>query len=150
MIYPGINTEVIKDFLRAVYKTKKRELKRKKHRDIVSGHISRIKKITLSKNFDKKTIEQEFEKLELSINTALEREKQILEEQKHGSDLFIQLRNRLDRLESQLQKEKGKQESLDQIKSALQRIHGEVRSRKKKRIKQKIREKELEEKIKKS
>ncbi len=150
MISHDINTEVIKDFLRAVYKAKKIELKRKKHRSKVSSHIGRIKKITLSKKFDKKNIEQEFEKLELAINTALEREKQILEEQKHGGNLVVELRNRMDRLESQLKKEKSKQESLDQIKSALQRIQASIGNRKKTRVKRKKREKELEEKIKKS
>jgi len=148
MIYPSeINTEKIKDFLHAIYRVKKSEIKRKKHRAKISGHIKKLKKKTLGKNFNKKDIEEEFEKLETHFHNALERERQILQEQRHGSDLISQMHNRLDKLEKRLASEREKQDTLNQIKVALQRLHEEVKVRKKKHIKIKERQKELEEKI---
>lgn len=150
MMYSSeINTEKIRNFLRAVYRIKKNELKRKEYKGKISTHISKIKKITLSKKFDQRSIEEEFEKLEKNINEALDKERQILEEQRHGSDLAAQLKNRLDKLEMQLQKQKEKHESLSEVKEALERIHEEIKYRKKNKSKLKNREKELEEKIKK-
>ena len=112
MILSNVNTDKVRDFLRLVYKIKKHEFRRKENREKLSGHVSRIKKITLSKKFNQKTIEEEFDKLERNINDALEKERIILEEQKHGSGLVIQLKSRLDKLEFQLQKQREKQESL--------------------------------------
>src|SRR3989344_2261232 len=110
MICQDMSTEKIKNFLRAMYKVKKGEIKREQNRKNISSHINKIKKITLSKKFNKMTIEDEFKKLEDNVNNALEKEKKIIEEQKHGSDMITVLKNRLDRIEKKIEMEREKKE----------------------------------------